>query len=99
MDIVLKEKNDMEKVYLVYFECSVDGYRIFSVTPCGTFEKAKEVIRTERDFILNESVYYSNKNLKDSDAFEFIDEETHFRVFDYNDDYWEDYYIEERQVE
>lgn len=89
----------MEKIYLVCIESNVDGDRIFSVTPCGTFEKAKEVLKTERDFILNESVHYSNENLKDSDAFEFIDEETHFRVLDYNDDYWEDYYIEERQIQ
>lgn len=89
----------MEKVYLVYFESNVCGDMIFQVTPCGTMEKAKEVLKTERDIILNESIHYSNENLKDIDAFEFIDEETHFRVLDYNADYWEDYYIEERQVQ
>lgn len=92
----------MEKVYLVCFESNIDGDRNFHVTPCSTFEKAKEILETERDFILNESVHYSEytlEELKNNGEFEFIDEEYHFLVLDYNDDYWEDYYIEERQLQ
>lgn len=92
----------MEKVYLVYFESNVDGDRIFQVTPCGTMEKAKERLKKERDWVLNESIHYSKhalEELKNNEEFEFIDEECHFRVLDYIDDYWEDYYIEERQVQ
>lgn len=92
----------MKKVYLVCFESNVDGDIIFHVTPCGTFEKAKEILKTEIDFTLNESVHYSKytlEELKNNEKFEFIDEECHFRVLDYNDDYWEDYYIEERQIQ
>jgi hypothetical protein len=92
----------MEKIYLVCLESNVDGDIIFHVTPCGTFEKAKEILKTERDFTLNESVHYSEytlEELKNNEEFEFIDEECHFLVLDYNDDYWEDYYIEERQIQ
>ena len=89
------------KIFLVCLESNVDGEHMFDSIPCATKEKAIEILQEEKNTLLNESYHYSPftlEELKNSDEFEVEDLPDKFSVTDFTDDYWEDYYIEEKDV-
>jgi hypothetical protein len=86
------------KIYNVIFESNVDGEMMFEAVPCATEEIAKRVLKEQRDLILNESLHFSNLTDDDMDEMEIVDTDEHFYINDQCDDYYEDYYIEEKDV-
>lgn len=86
------------KIYNVIFESNVDGEVMFAAAPCATEEIAKRVLKEQRDLILNESVHFSNLTDDDMNEMKIVDTDEHFYIKDQCDDYYEDYYIEEKDV-
>jgi hypothetical protein len=87
------------KIFIVKFESCVDGEMLFSATPCATEEIAKAVLAKEKNFILNESVHFSNLTEEDKECMEIMDDDpTHFYICDLCDSYYEDYTIEECEL-
>lgn len=87
----------MEKIYLVIQESNVDGELFFNVVPCNTLEVAKEVMRREKETILNESPRYKNyKECPEDYRFEEDDESVYISIL--CDDYYENIYIQEKEV-
>lgn len=89
------------KIYLVCLESNLDGEVFFDVVPCKTIERAREIIREERNTTLEESYPFSNytlEELKNNDDFDVIDEDDRFYVNGSFTGYWEDYYIKEKEI-
>ena len=89
----------MEKtIYMVYLESNINGERWFDAIPCETQEKALEVLKEERDWVLNESVHFSC--MSEDERNECIMEDSDGRIYidDSSDDYYEHYRIEEKKL-
>jgi hypothetical protein len=88
----------MEKIYIIVQESNVDGEIYIGVTPCKTKKTAKELLKEEKERILNKSGHFGRKNNTEEDfeAFEVEETETKFYINDPCDDYYEDVYIVER---
>ncbi len=86
---------EKEKIYLVTLESNIDGELYYSSIPCKTLEVAKAFLKEERDYVMNESLHFSNLTQEELDECDITDEETHFQILDMGDDYWEDYNIVE----
>lgn len=87
----------MEKIYLVIQESNVDGEIYINVVPCSSLEVAKKVMAEEKNTILNESPHY--KDYKDCpDDYEIEETETHIYIDCLYDDYYENIYIQEKEI-
>ena len=93
---------DKKFIYIVKLERNVDGEYCFDAIPCNTLEKAREVLKNERDTILKEGCHWENwESLEEMENYgiEVTDEEEHFYINDPSDDYYEDYTIVEKELE
>lgn len=87
------------KIWVVYLESMVDGVTNFECVPCLTKEKARQVLKEEKERILKESYHFGRKTLEGfEDDFHIEETEDAFFINDPCDDYWEDYYIKQREL-
>lgn len=89
----------MEKtIYMVCLESNVNGERWFDAIPCETQEKALEVLKEQRNWVLNESVHFSRMNEDERNECIMEDSDGRFYIDDSYDDYYEDYWIAEKKL-
>jgi hypothetical protein len=91
----------MDKIWLVIQESDVDGEIFINVVPCISEETAKEVLKKEKETIINESFHFGKANNDDEDFAEFELEETDttFYINDPYDDYYENITIVEKEIQ
>lgn len=87
------------KIFIVLLESNIDGEVYFDAVPCATKEKAIEVLRNEKEWVLKESHHFSQFSEDELKEYcDIVDEEEHFFITDNSDDYYEDYQITEKEV-
>ena len=89
---------NMEKIWIVLQESNVDGELIIDATPCESLELAKEVLKEEKEYILNESFHYSRMSDEDMKEMEIEESDTSYYINDPCDDYYEDIKIIEKTI-
>ena len=88
----------MDKIWIVLQESSVDGELIIDATPCESLELAKEVLKEEKEYILNESFHFSRMSDEDMEEMEIEESDTSYYINDPCDDYYEDIKIIEKII-
>lgn len=89
---------NMDKIWIVLQESNVDGELIIDATPCESLELAKEVLKEEKEYILNESFHYSRMSDEDMKEMEIEESDTSYYINDPCDDYYEDIKIIEKTI-
>ena len=91
----------MDKIWLVIQKSNVDGELLINVVPCISEETAKEVLKQEKETILNESFHFGkvNNTKEDFENFEVEESDTTFYINDPYDDYYEDIKIVEKEIQ
>ena len=93
-----KTIKNMDKIWIVLQESNVDGELIIDATPCESLELAKEVLKEEKEYILNESFHYSRMSDEDMKEMEIEESDTSYYINDPCDDYYEDIKIIEKTI-
>lgn len=69
------------------------------MVPRSTLEKAKEVLKEEKETILTESFHFGGANPEEfEENFEIEEDETRWFINDQCDDYYEYIYIVEKEI-
>jgi hypothetical protein len=89
---------NMDKIWIVLQESNVDGELIINATPCESLGLAKEVLKEEKEYILNESFHYSRMSDEDMKEMEIEETDTSYYINDPCDDYYEDIKIIEKNI-
>jgi hypothetical protein len=88
----------MDKIWIVLQESNVDGEIIIDATPCESLKLAKEVLKEEKEYILNESFHFSRMSDSDMEEMEIEESDTSYYINDPCDDYYEDIKIIEKTI-
>ena len=89
----------MEKIWMVSQESNVDGEIMFHVVPCASKETAQRVFENSKKEIMSEG-HFSKLSDDDIKEYCFINEgENRFFINDETDDYYEDLYMYEEDVQ
>ena len=88
----------MDKIWIVLQESNVDGELIIDATPCESLKLAKEVLKEEKEYILNESFHFSRMSDSDMEEMEIEESDTSYYINDPCDDYYEDIKIIEKTI-
>ncbi len=87
------------KVFNLIQESNVDGEIIVNVIPCASIELAQKAMDDEIATLISDSPKYKNLNVNNpSDDFIVESSERHTFIKTANDDYYEDFRIDEKEV-
>ena len=83
------------KIYILILESCIDGEVFFDVKPFSTIDLAKKEIENQKQLLSENHLKFSD--WKNSE-FEIEETETSFYINDPYDDYYENYYIQEKTL-
>ena len=87
------------RIFNLIQESNVDGEIIVNVIPCASAELAQKVMDDEIATLISDSPNYKNLNVNNpSDDFIVERSERHTFIKKVNDDYYEDFRIDEKEV-
>ena len=89
-------KPKKEKIYDLCMESYVHGEYLFETSEYKHKKDAIKALAKEREWVLTESVHYSDLEEKELERMILMDLPEHFEIVDKKEFYSEDYWIEER---
>jgi hypothetical protein len=89
-------KPKKEKIYVLRMESYVNGDYLFETSEYKKKGDAIKALAKEREWVLTESVHYSDFGEKEIERMILMDLPEHFEIVDEKEFYSEDYWIEER---